>query len=122
MPLSQKIFALSLALLFVLIVIDLARRKRLRVEYSILWSVTAAVILLIVVWYDPLVKFTRLVGAVVPTTILFILSIMFLLFLNLHFSVKVSDLSEQLKNIGQEFGMDRAERLRKDESRSRDLT
>jgi ABC-type iron transport system FetAB permease component len=122
MPLSQKIFALSLALLFVVIVIDLARRKRLRVEYSILWSVTAAVILLIVVWYDPLVKFTKLVGAVLPTTILFIFSIMFLLFLNLHFSVKVSDLSEQLKNLGQEFGIDRAERLRKDESRSRDLT
>jgi hypothetical protein len=28
-----------------------------------------------------------------------------LLFLNLHFSVKVSDLSEQLKNLGQEFGI-----------------
>jgi Uncharacterized conserved protein (DUF2304) len=46
-----------------------------------------------------------MVGAVLPTTILFILSIMFLLFLNLHFSVKVSDLSEQLKNLGQEFGI-----------------
>ena len=122
MPLSQKLFALSLALLFFLIVMDLARRKRLRVEYSILWSVTAVVILLIVVWYDPLVKFTRLVGAVVPTTILFIFSIMFLLLLNLHFSVKVSDLSEQLKNLGQQFGMDRAEMKRKEEPTSRDLT
>ncbi|HSE40486.1 MAG TPA: DUF2304 domain-containing protein [Acidobacteriota bacterium] len=122
MPLSQKLFALSLALLFVLVVMDLARRKRLRVEYSILWSVTAAVILLVVVWYDPLVKFTKLVGAVVPTTILFIFSIMFLLILNLHFSVKVSDLSEQLKNIGQEFGIERAERLRKEKERSRDIT
>jgi hypothetical protein len=122
MPLSQKLFALSLALLFFLIVMDLARRKRLRVEYSILWSVTAVIILLIVVWYDPLVKFTRLVGAVVPTTILFIFSIMFLLLLNLHFSVKVSDLSEQLKNLGQQFGMDRAERKRKEETTSRDLT
>jgi hypothetical protein len=122
MPLSQKIFALSLALLFFMIVMDLARRKRLRVEYAILWSVTAIVILLVVVWYDPLVKFTRLVGAVVPTTILFIFSIMFLLLLNLHFSVKVSDLSEQLKNLGQRFAMERSERVRKEDAANRDLT
>jgi hypothetical protein len=122
MPLSQKIFALSLALLFFMIVMDLARRKRLRVEYAILWSVTAIAILLVVIWYDPLVKFTRLVGAVVPTTILFIFSIMFLLLLNLHFSVKVSDLSEQLKNLGQRFAMERSERERKEEVAERDLT
>lgn len=108
MLLSQKIFALCLALLFFVVVMDLARRKRLRIEYSILWTITAVIILLIVVWYDPLLKFTRMIGAVLPTTILFIFSIMFLLFLNLHFSVKVSDLSEQLKNLGQEFGIYRS--------------
>ena len=105
MPLSQKIFAISMALIFFFIVIDLARRKKLRVEYSILWTVTAAVILVIVVWYGPLVKITRLVGAALPTTVLFIFGILFLLFLNLHFSVKLSDLSEQVKNLGQQFGI-----------------
>jgi hypothetical protein len=105
MLLGQKLFALSLALLFFIVVMDLARRKRLRIEYSIMWSITSVIIFLVVVCYDALLKFTRMVGAVLPTTILFILSIMFLLFLNLHFSVKVSDLSEQLKNLGQEFGI-----------------
>ncbi|MCI0613040.1 DUF2304 domain-containing protein, partial [bacterium] len=96
MLLSQKLFALSLALLFFIVVMDLARRKRLRIEYSIMWSITSVIIFLVVICYDALLNFTRMVGAVLPTTILFILSIMFLLFLNLHFSVKVSDLSEQL--------------------------
>jgi hypothetical protein len=109
MLVSQKLFALSLALLFFLVVMDLARRKRLRIEYSILWSITSVIIFLVVIWYDALLKLTRMVGAVLPTTILFILSIMFLLFLNLHFSVKVSDLSEQLKNLGQEFGLHKSE-------------
>jgi hypothetical protein len=115
MLLSQKLFALSLALLFFIVVMDLARRKRLRIEYSIMWSITSIVIFLVVIWYDALVKFTRMVGAVLPTTILFILSIMFLLFLNLHFSVKVSDLSEQLKNLGQEFSIHKSETSRKKE-------
>jgi hypothetical protein len=114
MPLSQKIFAITLALIFFTIVIDLARRKKLKVEYSILWSVTAAAILVLVVWYDPLVRITKLVGAVQPTTILFIFGMMFLLLLNLHFSVKLSELSEQVKNLGQELGIKSVEQQKQE--------
>jgi hypothetical protein len=105
MPLNQKIFASSLALLFFLFVIDLARRKKLRVEYSILWSLTAAAIVVLVFWYDSLLLITRIIGAVLPTTTLFIFGLMFLLFLNLHFSVKLSELSEQVKNLAHEIAL-----------------
>ena len=105
MPINQKIFAGILALIFFVIVMDLARRKKLRVEYSILWSLTAGIILVLVFWYDSLVFITGVIGAVLPTTTLFIYGLMFLLFLNLHFSVKLSDLSEQVKNLGQEFAI-----------------
>ncbi len=105
MPINQKLFAGALAVFFFLIVMDLARRKKLKVEYSILWTLTAAVILVLVFWYDSLVVITRLIGAVLPTTTLFIFGVMFLLFLNLHFSVRLSGLSEQVKNLGQELGI-----------------
>jgi hypothetical protein len=62
-----------------------------------------------VIWYDALVAVTRFIGAVLPTTTLFIFGVMFLLFLNLHFSVKLSLLSEQVKNLGQELSLKRAE-------------
>ena len=105
MPLNQKIFAGSVAIVFFVIVMDLARRKKLKVEYSILWAITAMAIVALVFWYDSLVAVTRIIGAVLPTTTLFIFGLMFLLFLNLHFYVKLSDLSEQVKNLGQEFGI-----------------
>ena len=105
MTLNQKIFAAVLALLFFSIVMNLARKKKLRVEYSILWTVTAAAILLLVFWYDSLLLITRMIGAVLPTTTLFLFGLMFVLFLNLHFSVKLSDLSEQVKNLGQELAL-----------------
>jgi hypothetical protein len=105
MPLNQKIFASLLALLFLIIVIDLARRKKLRVEYSILWSLIAVVIAVLVFWYDSLVLITRMIGAVLPTTTLFIFGLMFLLFLNLHFSVKLSEMSEQVKNLAHEVAL-----------------
>lgn len=105
MTINQKIFAGVVALFFFLIVMDLARRKKLKVEYSILWTLTAAIILVLVFSYDSLVVITRLIGAVLPTTTLFIFGVMFLLFLNLHFSVRLSGLSEQVKNLGQELGI-----------------
>jgi hypothetical protein len=105
MPANQRIFATLLALLFLIFVIDLARRKKLRVEYSILWSFTAGAIVLLVFWYDLLVWITRWIGAVLPTTTLFIFGLMFLLFVNLHFSVKLSELSEQVKNLAHELAL-----------------
>jgi hypothetical protein len=105
MPLNQKVFAISVAIAFLAIVIHLARRRKLRVEYSVLWTITAVAILALVLWYDSLVLVTRWIGAVLPTTTLFIFSLLFLLFLNLHFSVKLSELSEQVKNLGQQFGI-----------------
>lgn len=105
MPANQRIFATLLALLFLLFVIDLARRKKLRVEYSILWSFTAGAIVLLVFWYDLLVWITGWIGAVLPTTTLFIFGLMFLLFVNLHFSVKLSELSEQVKNLAHELAL-----------------
>ena len=105
MTFNQKVFAVTVAITFLLIVLDLARRRKLRVEYSILWFVIAFVILALTLWYDLLVRITKIIGAVVPTTTLFICGILFLLLLNLYFSVKISHLSEQLKNIAQEMAL-----------------
>jgi hypothetical protein len=105
MPINQKIFAIITALVFFVIVLDLARRKKLKVEYSILWIVTGFIMFGLVLYYEALVGITRMIGAVLPTTTLFIFSILFLMFLNLHFSVKVSHLSEQVKNLAQEVSL-----------------
>jgi hypothetical protein len=115
MTLDQKIFASFMAVLFFCIVIDLARRKKLRVEYSILWTITAAAILALVFWYDALLAVTRMIGAVLPTTTLFIFGLMFLLFLNLHFSVKLSALSEQVKNLAQELAIHTMKKAEKEQ-------
>lgn len=114
MTLNQKIFAVSVAVVFFLIVIDLARRRKLRVEYSILWVVVSVIILTLSLWYDLLVAITRITGAVLPTTTLFLCGMMFLLFLNLYFSVRLSQVSEQLKNVTQEMALHMTREAAKD--------
>jgi hypothetical protein len=49
--------------------------------------------------------FTKLIGAVLPTTTLFIFSIVFLVLLSLHFAIKISILTDQVKNLAQKVSL-----------------
>ena len=85
------------------VVIDLVRRKLLRIEYSWLWVITGVAILLLVL--------TRLldvvagvIGARVPQA-LFFMGVLFLTLINVHYSVAISRLTNQAKNLSQELAL-----------------
>ena len=105
MPFQQKVFAIIASILLMLLVVELVRRRRLREEYSWLWLLTGGVIILLVVWYDLLVFVTRLIGAIVPTTTLFIFGLLFLMLISLHYSIQISKLSHQLKEMAQQLAL-----------------
>jgi hypothetical protein len=109
MPLTQKTFALAVSLAVFLLTIELVRKRRLREEYSVLWLATSVLMFLLVLRYDWLVALTGLIGAGLPTTTLFIGAIIFLILLAMQFSIKLSQLSGQVKNLAQENALLRAE-------------
>lgn len=109
MPVKQQIFALFVCLLIFVLTIELVRTRRLREEYSVLWLGTSGIMFLLVLRYDWLVALTRLIGAKLPTTTLFFGSIVFLMLLAVQFSIKLSKIAEQLKNLAQENALLRAE-------------
>lgn len=102
MPLSQKVFALTICCLVFVITIDLVRKRRLREEYSVLWLVTSLLMFVLVLRYQWLVALTGFIGAGLPTTTLFIGAIIFLMLIAVQFSIKISSLTEQVKNLAQE--------------------
>jgi hypothetical protein len=102
MPLKQQIFALVVSLLVFVFTIEMVRRKRLREEYSVLWLCTSLIMFVLVVKYDWLVKLTGLIGAALPTSTLFFGSIIFLILLSVQFSIKISRLTDQVKNLVQD--------------------
>jgi hypothetical protein len=60
---------------------------------------------------------THLIGAVLPTTTVFLFGILFLYLICLHASVKMTALSEQVKKLAQEHALLEAEleeRIRKE--------
>ena len=110
MLLQQKIFAAIASLTIVITIIYLVKKRRLKEEYSWLWILTGFVILILSLWYDLLLVFTTLIGAVTATTTLFIFGIMFLMLIALHSAIKISTLSDQVKNLAQKVSLLEAER------------
>lgn len=105
MPLRQKVLAITLGVGLLILIFELVRRRKLREEYSWLWMLTGAVILILAIWYDLLLFITHLVGAVLPASTLFFFGIFFLVLINLYFSVKVSTLTSQIKKLAQEVAI-----------------
>ena len=102
MPLQQQIFALIVSVMVFIVVVDMVRRRKLREEYSVLWLVTSVVMFVLVFRYEWLVALTAAIGAGLPTTTLFLFSIIFLMLLSVQFCIKISKLTDQVKNLSQE--------------------
>jgi len=111
MTIQQKAFAIIASLLIFIVIINLVKNKKLKEEYSWLWLLTGFVMIVLVLWYDILVVLTNLIGAVLPTTTLFIFAILFLMCIVLNFSIKISKLTDQVKNLTQKVSLMEAERL-----------
>lgn len=105
MPLRQQVFSLIISAIVFIVVIELVRRRRLREEYSVLWLMTSAAMFILVLRYEWLAALTRWIGAVLPTTTLFIGSIVFLVLLSVQFCIKISRLTDQVKNLSQESAL-----------------
>ena len=70
--------------------IELVRRRLLREEYSVLWLSTSLLMFVLVSQYEWLEELTQFIGAVLPTTTLFIGAFLFLLLIVVQFSIKLT--------------------------------
>jgi hypothetical protein len=109
MTVKQQIFSILISLAVFFFTIDLVRKKQLREEYSLLWLGTSVLMLILIIRYDWLLALTKLIGAVLPTTTLFLGSVLFLVLLSVQFSMKISKLSNQVKDLVQENALLRYE-------------
>ncbi len=118
MSLQQKIFAISISILLFIVIIDLVRRRKLREEFSWLWLLTGTVVILLAVWYDLLKFITGVIGAVLPTTTLFLSGLIFLMIINLYYATKISTLHDHIKDLAQHIAILQTEVQRLTEKQS----
>jgi hypothetical protein len=119
MPIRQKIFAVLISIGLLIFIIELVRRRKLREEYSWLWLLTGVVILILASWHNLLLYVTHFVGAVLPTSTLFFMGLVFLFLIAVQFSTRISKLTDQLKNLAQEIALlkSKVEKMEKKEEK-----
>jgi len=105
MTLHQKIFALVSSIILLLIILELVRKRKIKEEYSWFWLLIGLVIFILVVWYDLLLFITQLIGSETPMTTLFLFGFLFLIFVNIHYSVRISVFTDQIKKMAQKIGI-----------------
>lgn len=105
MPIRNQIVALLVGFGMLLLIIELVRRRKLREEYSWLWLMTVSVILLFSLWFDFLKWVTYLIGAITPSSTIFLFAFLFLIFISLHFSVVISRLTDRNRELAQQFAL-----------------
>jgi len=110
MPIRQVIFVLVISAVLLVVVVELVRRRKLREEYAWLWLLAAVAAPIVVVSFPLLRKFTRLVGADEPVSILYFFALIFLMVVNIHYSTKISQLTDQVKNLAQAHALTNAEK------------
>lgn len=105
MIVRQQVFAIIIAIAIFIAIIELVRRRKLREEYSWLWLVTGAALFILAVRIDLLIAITKFIGAQIPTSTIFFFGIIFLILVNLHFSIILSSFANQIKTLSQEVAL-----------------
>ena len=87
-----------------LMTLELIRKRRLREEYSVLWVLTAAAILVSGI-YPRALEWVAMRITLPPAVLMTFLCVLFLMAILLHYSVVISKHSEREKGLTQELAL-----------------
>ena len=104
-----------------LLVVDLVRRRKLTEEYSFIWILCAAALLVLSLWRDILHVTARWLGVYYPPAVLLMVLILFVFIASLYFSVVISGQRRQIEHLVEELAL-LDQRLRETEREKTDHT
>jgi hypothetical protein len=105
MEMKPRFVALGISVVLVVLIIELVRRRKLREEYSWLWLSLSVLMFVLALWPGLLDFASNLIGAVVSTSTLFFFALVFMMLINIQFSVEISSLRTQVKNLVQQLAI-----------------
>jgi hypothetical protein len=110
MPIKQRAVAAAVAFALTVTIIELVRKRRLREEYSWLWLlVGVGIAASAFVPFEYLLLLANSMGSDNPPAAIFFLGFVGVTLLCLQFSVRLSRMTEQIKNLGQKITLLEAE-------------
>jgi hypothetical protein len=105
MLIRQYVVMLLISLGLLALIVRLIQRGMLDISYCWLWLGVGIMAPLIVIKYDWLLWFSKVIGAVSPVTTLFLFSILILFLMCLQFSIIISMQRRQIKRLTQQMAI-----------------
>lgn len=105
MILRHQLVTIGTSVFFMLLVLNLLRKGRLKEIYSILWLAVGAAFITFSLWEGLTVRLTGLIGAKFPASVLFFFGLVFVLVVLVHFSVEISTLRARVKDLNQALAL-----------------
>jgi hypothetical protein len=105
MNVQVRILSLIVSVLFIAYVVFLVRNRKLRETDSVVWILAGISIFVLGIWVKPLIWFTDLIGAKFPVSTLFFSGLIFLTFISLWMTTRISGLTEQVKELAQQVAL-----------------
>jgi hypothetical protein len=100
-----QIIAIVIALIFMFFIFRLIAKGKLREEYSFIWIVCTALLLLFAVWRDGLDVIAKLLGIYYAPSLIFLGAIFAIVVFLVHLSVVNSKQHKQIKDLAQEMAL-----------------
>ncbi len=105
MTTRQIIVLTVVAVFFILLVLELIRRHRLRERYSMLWFLIALAAMSVPLLYAVYARVARMLGFVEVNNLFFFLSIISLFLMSLQFCIALSSAYGRIKVLIQQLGL-----------------
>jgi hypothetical protein len=105
MNLASYIFGIVAALLVLIVVVDMLRRKRLRERHAIWWLIAGLVALILAVFPQLLNWLATALGIAIPVNLIFFGSIAILFFVALQASSELTKLEDQTRTLAERVAL-----------------
>jgi hypothetical protein len=116
-PIRVSVVGVLASVLLILVVLELARGRKLKERYALLWLATGIVLLVLSAWRGALNTIAGWAGVTgYPPAVLFAVATLFVLLVLLHYSTVISKLTDENVELAQRVAI-LEERLGRDRAR-----
>lgn len=105
MNLVLRVFIILISIMFIVYVFKKVKKSKLSEKESLLWMLFSILILIISVFPSIINSTAKLIGVGYPPSLLFLLSIMFILMIIFNYGQKISQLNEKNKHLSQNIAL-----------------
>ncbi len=110
---NARILVFVLNLVLICYIIYITKKRKLLIKYSIFWTVIVSVVTVFIVNIDMADKISSYLKIDHSPSFYFFVSIIFLLVISMYFTVELSRMSTELKNLIQEISILKCNKISK---------